>query len=159
MQRHLLGERRILALERRGALEESRDRLRVEPRADVPGVAQRLALEITEQQRAERVARPLTAGQAANRELRRLCRLDLEPRARALAGLVGRVDALGDHALEAVADGHAVELRSVVRAMHQLQVSRREQALREIAAAREVGRAAQVESREVQQVEAYEHHR
>ena len=159
MQRRRIGERRGPAFELRGALEQGADDFIVEPGADVSGVTQRLALPVAEQQRAQRLARAAAACVAADQKLGRLRRLDFEPGARAPARLVGAVEALGHDALEPVTQGRGEQLLGVLGKMHQLQVLRGQQTLRQVAAPIAVGRGAQVEARKVQQIEAYQHHR
>src|SRR5215813_9593140 len=158
MQRRPLLEGRIGALELRAALEESGDARLIEPRADVTCIAQRLALAVAEQQRSEWLARAVTARVAADEEFARLNRLQFQPVARASSLPVGTALALGDDALEAMLECGGIELLGVIGSMHQLQVRSRQQALREVATAVGVGCGAQVESREVQQIEAHQHH-
>ena len=95
----------VARLSLRAALEQRADDGVVESGAHVTGVVQRLAVAVAEQQRAERLARALAAGVAADHELLAVLRLEFEPGTRALPGLVGAVDALGDDALEARARG------------------------------------------------------
>ena len=79
MQRRLFGEGRILARELAKRFEQLRDDVVGEPRAGVAGVLQLVAGAVTEQQRAERLARALAFRVSADDELRGLRRFDLEP--------------------------------------------------------------------------------
>ncbi len=123
------------------------------------GEVQLAAAPVAEQQRAERFARALPFRVAADDELRRLRRLDLEPRVGALAGLIRAVLALGDDAFEAAGERGSVELLCIVGRVHQLQMRCGQQALRQIATPIDVRRTAQVDAREMQQVEAQHHDR
>src|SRR5262249_32746605 len=102
VQRRLLGEGRVCALEFRPALAEGRNDPVIETGPAVSGIAQRLALTVAEQQCTHRLARPIAARVAANQEFARLDGLEFQPRARALPGQVAAVEALGDDALEAM---------------------------------------------------------
>ena len=130
----------------------------VEPGADVPDVVQFVAAPVAEQQRAQGLARALALRVAPDHELRALHRLDLEPCPRATPRAIRAVLALGDDAFEAAVERRRVEPFGVVRRVHELDVGRRQQALRQVPAPVDVRVATQVEAREVQQVEAQQDH-
>ena len=136
------------------------DALILEARADVSGVAQRLALVVAEQQGTERLARALAARVAADHELRGLGRFDLEPGARALTA-AGRRCRMRLAMMPSKPRSSAAPYSSsrVIGGVDQLQVRCRQQALRQVAAPVAVGRAAQIQAGEVQQVKAHQHHR
>src|SRR3954468_31534 len=98
------------------------------------GVAQLPVLPAADEDGAERSARPLAGGVAADHELRALRRLDLEPRARALARLVAAVLALADHTFEPARHRGVVQRHAVVGRVYELHQWRRQQALGEVAA-------------------------
>ena len=125
----------------------------------MPRVAQRLAVTVAEQQRAQRLARPLAARVAADEKLGGAQRLHFQPGARAQPGLVGTVEALGDDPLVAARERGRIQLLGVRRGVHQLHMCAGQQALRQVAVTVAVGCGAQVEAGKVQQVETHEHHR
>ncbi len=100
-------ERRVLALQRREQLAELVELGVGEAGADAPGVAE-LAVGVidADEQRADPLAPAPLAGQpAADHELLAAEVLDLQPAAVACAGRVGRVQPLGDDALELLRGG------------------------------------------------------
>src|SRR5579871_3381482 len=123
------------------------------------GITQRRILPVAEEKRAEPLALARAARVAADHELRGLERFELEPRFRALAGLVETVEPLGDDSLEALLERGVIELLGIARRVHQLQMWRRREALRQVAVAITVGCATQVEPGDMQQVEAHQHRR
>ena len=83
----------VVAVERLQQREQPADLGVVEPGADVPDVAQLVALVHSEHERTERAgAAARAAGVAGDDELVGVLRLQLQPVARAAAGLVGRVE-------------------------------------------------------------------
>ena len=98
----LLGfERGRVAHEREQPVGEVPERRAGEPRSDLAGVAQGIALEVADEQGAELGARTARRGEAADHEFLRARALELEPVARARRH-VRRAGALGDQALPAV---------------------------------------------------------
>ncbi len=132
------------------------ERALIEPRAHVRRIAQRLLVPVTDQQRAERSARALAFRVAADDEIGGRGRLDLEPRRRATAGLVTAFLALADHALEAARERRGAERDPVIGNVHELDVRGWQQALGEIATPIAIARIAQIDTGEVQQIEAVE---
>ena len=115
--RHLghLGEGRVVAPERLQAGEQPRDLGVVEAGADVPRPAQDAVLVDAEDKRAERVsASALPLRVPHDHELLPALGLELQPVARAPAGLVGRVGSLGHDPLEALLLRCRVQRRAVV---------------------------------------------
>src|SRR5205823_6670213 len=94
-------------------------RLVGEARADMRGIAKLAAVPITDEQRTQRRACTFALRVAADHEVRGVRRLDLEPRARALAGLVAAVLALADHAFQAARLRGGQQLDAVLRRMHE----------------------------------------
>ena len=119
-------------------------------------IAQRLLVPVTDQQRAERSARALAFRIAADDEIGGRGRLDLEPRRRATAGFVTAFLALADHALEAARERRGAERDPVIGNVHELDVRGWQQALGEIATPIAIARIAQIDTGEVQQIEAVE---
>src|SRR5439155_24110020 len=144
VQLGLLGERAGVGRELLAARFHVRERALVEPRADVPAVAQLALVPIAEEKRPERSARSLALRDPADDELRAAGRLDLEPSLRPLSGFVFAVLALGDDAFEAARERRLVEFFPVFLRMHQLDMGRREEALLEPAPAVRVGRSARI---------------
>jgi hypothetical protein len=124
----------------------------------VPGVLQLVAPPVAQEKRAQRFARTLAAGVSADNELRALDSLDLDPGLRSSPGLIRAVVALADDAFKAVLQRRRIELFRVVGRMHELDVRRRQQALRQVSTPVDVRTAAEIEPLEMQQVEAHEHH-
>src|SRR5712692_10088480 len=93
------------------------------------------AAPVAEEQGAERLARALALGVAADDELAALRGLDLEPQARALARFVLAVFALGDGALEAARKRRRIQGFTVLPRVHELHVGGGQEALREPAPA------------------------
>ena len=143
----------------RGA--ELAERLVVEAGADLPGVAERAVLVVADEQGAELGARALRRREAADHELLLGVALQLQPVARAPAG-VGAVGALGDHALEALPARLAVELLAVlavpvrVEADRALEVERAPQA-RLALAQRERAQVLALVARQVEDVQEHGH--
>ena len=108
--------------------------------------------------RAQRRARALPAGVTADDEIRALRRLDLQPRLRPATVLVAALLALADHAFEATGERRGAERNAVLMRVHQLHQRRRQQALRKVAPAIGIRRLAQIDAREMEQVEAEEDH-
>ena len=118
-----------------------------------------IAVPVAQQQRTQRVSRSLTLGVPAYYELRASHRLDLLPRRGTAPGLIGAVLALRDDALEPAFERGRVHGLGVARRMHELQVRSGQQALRQIAVPIDIRVLPQVDTGEVEQVEAHEHHR
>src|SRR5919198_330448 len=94
-------ERRAPAPQRLERAPEPYQVLLLEAAADVARVHEPIAVVVADDERAEALGpAPLARHPAANHHLLALHVLDLQPAARAPAGLVGAVQALGDHALE-----------------------------------------------------------
>src|SRR4051794_9983257 len=155
-----VGERRVVAGERAHPRAQVAQGLAVEAGADLAGVAQRAAVVVAEQQRAELGARALRSGEAADDELLALLALELQPVARA-GGAVRAVGALGDHALPALA-ARLGEQRlagpvAVRRQAHAVLEAQRaaQQALAR--AQRELADVAAVEPDDVEDVEEHRH--
>ncbi len=128
----------------------------VEPRTHVRRVDEPLLVAIPHENGAERGAGALALRESADDEVGRLHGLHLDPRGRALSGLVAARLALADHAFEAARDGRLMERHAVVGGVHELHVRGGQQALREIAVPVGVDGATQVDAGEVGQVEAEE---
>ena len=154
----LLGEGPRLALQRVQARLDLRQRALVEARADVRRVAQLPLVPVADEDGAERGPRALPLRVAADHEIGAARRFHLEPRRRAAACLVPAFLALADHAFEAAGQRRRVQRDAIFRGVHELDERRRQQALRKIAAPIAVTRAAQIDPREMQQIEGDEDH-
>src|SRR5690606_7764633 len=121
------------------------------PRACAPYIVEFAVAPIAEQQRTDRLARAFAAGVAADHELRRIHSLDLAPGGRATPGLVRAVAALGDDPFETAVERSRVQRLGVLRGMNELQMSRGQQALREIATSRLVRIVPEIQASEMQQ--------
>src|SRR6185369_10257762 len=154
--RSLLAEGARVRAKRPQLCFDQRDGFVVEAGADVRSVSQAPVVPVADQDGAERSARALARRIAADHELGALRRLDLEPRARALPRLVAAVLALADHTLEAARHRGLVQRHAILGGVHELHERRRQQALREVAAAVGVLELAQVDTLEVDEVEAVE---
>ena len=113
--RHRRERRRVgpQRLEAGGELVERRLR---EAGADAPREPQFTRFEVAHQQRADPLlAPPLARQPAADHELLAAGVLELQPGAVARAGLVARVEALGDHAFEPLPAGRVEQLRAAAR--------------------------------------------
>src|ERR1700694_5891031 len=75
---------------------------------------------VADEESAERGARTLPPGVAADDKIRAVRGLDLHPRCRAPAALVSAFLALADHALEAVGERRGLQRRPVFRCVHKL---------------------------------------
>src|SRR3954452_3542173 len=102
LDRRRVGERRVVAAQRAQPFAEIAQRLMVEAGADLARVAQRAAVVVPEEERAELRPRAARRGVAPDHELLPLLALHLQPVARAPVG-VGAVRALGDEALPPLA--------------------------------------------------------
>ena len=114
------------------------------------------ALPVADEDGAERDPRPLAARVAADDEIGALRRLHLHPRRRPPAGLVAALLALAHHALEPARERRGLQRPAVVRGVHERHARRGQKALREVAAAIPVRRIAQVDAREIQEIEGIE---
>jgi hypothetical protein len=132
-ERRFFDERAGLALLAFEAFEQRLDRGCIEARTRLAHAMQLVVLPIAQNQRAQRLAAILAAGVAADDELGSVHRLELEPGPGAFPRLIDAVLALAHHPFEATLECHSVEFFGLARDMHQLQMRRRQQALREIA--------------------------
>src|SRR5207245_11456141 len=112
---------------------------------------------ITEEQRSERRARALPLRVPPDHEVCAVRGLDLEPRGGALACLINAVLALARAALQPGRHRGRVQGHAIFHGVHKLYPGRWQEALRQITAAVGVGCPAQVDSAEIQEVEAVEH--
>src|SRR5687767_12428449 len=159
MQWRLLCKRTLARLERRESLAEAANARFIETGADMTCELELIAVPVAEQQRTERVSRSLTLGVSAYDELRASHRLDLLPRGGAAPGLIGAVLALRHDALEPAIERRRVHGLGVVRRMDELEMRSGQQALRQVAVPIDIRVLPQVDTGEVEQVEAHEHHR
>ena len=92
-------EGRLVDLELRQVMAQARQRLMVEPGADLARVAQTVVLVVTDEECTEVRPRTLRRREAADHQLLLVAALELQPVARALAG-VGARRPLGDDPLQ-----------------------------------------------------------